>query len=68
MGVNMKFDTDLLPQYAGRHRKMPSSQRTARRLARRTAIFSMTRDTAGRTQPPVAGPVAEQSAQHPDGE
>jgi hypothetical protein len=54
MGVNMKFDTDLLPQYAGRHRKTPSSQRTARRLARRTALVPTVRETAGRAEPETA--------------
>jgi hypothetical protein len=64
MGVNMKFDTDLLPQYAGRHRKTSSAPRTARRLARRIALVPITWDTADRVEPEISEP----PAQHPDGE
>jgi hypothetical protein len=67
MGVNMKFDTDLLPQYAGRHRKTSSAPRTTRRLARRTALVPITRDTADRVEPAVTER-SEPSALHPDGE
>jgi hypothetical protein len=82
MGVNMKFETDLLPQYAGRHRKTPSTPRTGRRMARQAALVSMTRGTADRamsrgtadramtraTADYAEPSAAEQSAQHPDDE